>query len=368
MGKRAPFFFSVFLVLFCVAAFHLAGEGDTSGALSAFADPARIWGGGVERVIEEAYRRSFKTYIIDGRVMNLRMPFAENHEREILVDAGWEFTGKGKADPTALWPVITEQLATEDFKGYLKTLSDGREKVIIFDIPNQLWTVSRDFLEIARMKAGSYQGLPHRPYVFSAGGGVEEPDVYNYLYCIGWTGLDCSGFVWYVLSYIAKQDGKDLGALLAGALGVPRGAEPSYYAGTHFYSSNSQELAAVEDRIANVRPADILLFRGSDGQMVHSAIIQSVNFASGVIRYLQSTDEAPLEDRGIHESFIYFDPAHPELSLKDERIVWAQERYAPFPGELASAFSNDGERYRAYEGGAVVRLKRMAAIITRING
>ncbi len=104
--------------------------------------------------------------------------------------------------------------------------------------------------------------------------------------------------------------------------------------------------------------------------MVHSAIIQSVDLTKGVIRYIQCTDEAPPEQRGVHESYIYFDPADPHLRLTDLKITWSQERYPPFPGEKASPFSDDGERYRAYSeigGSRVIRLRSMAAPIARIN-
>jgi hypothetical protein len=91
--------------------------------------------------------------------------------------------------------------------------------------------------------------------------------------------------------------------------------------------------------------------------MAHSAIIQSVDHGRGIIRYLQSTDEAPQNERGIHESFIYFDPAQPDVSLSDPGLNWTQQRQAPFPGEKASPFSDDGKRYRAFGGGRVVRFK-----------
>jgi hypothetical protein len=338
--------------------------------LAAYSNPARIWGNGVERVIEEAYRLNFKTYILGGRVMNLRMPFAQNDERNILSDQDWEFLGGGKADPAYLWEVISGILTSEDFVRYTEILGDGRERVIIFDIPSQSWTASRDIFDIARMKAGAYRGLPHRPYILAAGTGIEEKDVYNYLYCAGWVGMDCSGFVWHVLSYIAEAGGLNLGRALSRTLGTPRGKDPARYVGTGFFNSPSREIISVEDRIQNLRPADILLFRGTSGDMVHSAIIQSVDFSTGLIRYLQCTDEAPLEERGVHESYIYFDPAQPEKSLKDPDIRWTQARYPPFPGERPSPFSDDGERYRAFPehgGGRVVRLRALAAPIGKIN-
>jgi hypothetical protein len=343
---------------------------EDDSALSSFSDPSRIWGNGVESVIEEAYRQCFKTYIIGERVMNLRMPFAQNYERSELVNHSWEFIGGGKANPVFLWSIISELLASENFQTYAKTLQDGREKVAIFDIPSQTWTTSRDLFDVARMKAGSYRGLPHRPYILNSGSEIRSTDVYNYLYCIGWVGMDCSGFVWHVLNYTAKEGGLDLGQKLRTAIGVPRGADPAFYAGTWFFNSNSQEIISVDDKLSSLKPADVILFRGEDGTMVHSAIIQSVDLTKGVIRYLQCTDEAPLEQRGAHESYLYFDPANSDLRLSDERITWSQERYPPFPGEKASPFSDDGKRYRAYSelgGGRVIRLRSMADPIENIN-
>jgi hypothetical protein len=299
--------------------------------------------------------------------MNLRVPFAENHERDSLVEGGWEFLGKGKSDSAALWPVITAAFDTEDFAGYLEMLKSGREQVVIFDIAARKWSVSQDIFDIARMKAGSYHGLPHRPYVLVRGSGVEQSDIYNYLYCIAWTGMDCSGFVWHTLSYTARQAGIDLGAAVRRAIGLPRNADPSFFAGTAFYNSKNREIIAVDDAIKNLKPADILLFRAADGSMAHSAVIQSVDFSRGIIRYLQNTDEAPLAERGVHESFIYFNPKRTALNLKDPSLVWSQKRFSPFPGEKASAFSDDGQRYRAYGGGRVVRLRSMASVAAKIN-
>ena len=333
--------------------------------LAAFSNPARIWGNGIERIIEEAYRSCFRTRIIGGKVMNIRMPFAENHERDVFSQTSWQFYDSGKGNPGTLWPVIEGILDSDDFALYAQTISDGREQVIIFDIPAQSWHSSRDLFDIARMKAGSYRGLLHRPYVFATGRGIDETDVYNYLYCIGLVGMDCSAFVWHVLSYIAQQGGQDLGRTLSRSLGVPRGADPARYAGTSFFSSNSSHLAQVEDRISNLRPGDIILFRGATGEIAHSAIIQSIDMRRGVIRYLQSTDEAPLDERGVHESFIHFNPARPNVSLSDPGLNWTQLRQAPFPGEKASPFSDDGRRYQAHSelgGGRVVRLRLISQL------
>ena len=333
--------------------------------LAAFSDPARIWGNGIERVIEEAYRTCFRTRIIGGKVMNIRMPFALNNERDILSRTGWEFIGGGKGNPDMLWPVIEEILDSDAFTQYVRTLCDGREQVIIFDISEQNWYSSRDLFDIARMKAGSYRGLPHRPYVFASGSGIEETDVYNYLYCIGLAGMDCSGFVWHILSHVARQGGLDLGRILSRTLGVPANSDPARYIGTSFFNSQNSHIIPVEDKIGNLRPADIILFRGANGAIAHSAVIQSIDTTRGIIRYLQSTDEAPLHERGVHESFIYFDPGRPNVPLSDPSLNWTQQRQAPFPGENARPFSDDGNRYRAFGelgGGRVVRLRAISSL------
>ena len=365
--KNSRAFFVFLLLISILPRLSRAAENDES-QLAAYSNPERIWGNGVERAIEEAYRLCFQTHILGGKVMNLRMPFAQDNERDKLTEEEWGFLGGGKGNPAFLWERINQVLDSEDFNKYTEALCDGREKVIIFDLPSQSWTASRDLFDIARMKAGSYRGLLHRPYVLTSGRGLEESDVYNYLYCVGLIGMDCSGFVWHIQSYIAKTAGIDLGTTLARALGVPRGEDPSRYAGTGFYNSKSSQIISVKDEIRNLRPGDIMLFRAQDGGMSHSAVIQSINLATGIIRYLQCTDEAPLSERGVHESFIHFNPASTAVSLSSPNLTWTQSRYPPFPGEKASPFSDDGKRYRAFPelgGGRVVRIKAVSEIIER---
>lgn len=352
--------------LFINLAFSAAQENH----LAAFSDPSMIWGNGVERVIEEAYRQCFKTMIFSGRVMNVRVPFAQNNLRDVLTETEWGFLEGGKGAPEILWPVVEEILATEDFEEYLKALSSGREQVFIFDIPTQTWRTSSDLFDIARMKAGSYRGLPHRPYVLTSGRGAQESDIYNYLFCVGRVGMDCSGFVWFILSHVAKQGGMDLGRTLSRDMGVPRGGDPAWYAGTAFFNSKSSQIISVKDEIRNLRPADIILFRDTEGRIGHSVIIQSIDFKRGVIRYLQCTEEAPIFERGVHESFIFFDPANPRVSLSDQSLRWSQKRFSPFPGEEESAFSDDGIRYRTtgrQGGGRVVRIKALEPVIERLG-
>jgi hypothetical protein len=339
--------------------------GSGVAALEAFADPTAIWGPGIEAEIERAYRETFRTYVVDGRIMTLRMPFAQNFERQELAGTELIIYGDGKADPRVLWNRIDTILASPGFSDYVAELRDGREKVIVFDLPTQTWRASRDLFDLAGMKAGAYRGLPHRPYVYHNGAGVEPSDVYNYLYSVGRVGMDCSGFVWHILASVAESQGLDLGAVLARTLGVRGGKDPSFYVGTQFFDSDSHQLIQVRDRIRNLRPGDVMLFRSQDGRAGHSAVIQSIDLDEGVLRYLQSTDEAPQLMRGVHASYVFFDPAAPDISLSDPSLEWSQQRFAPFPGEYASAFSNDGERYRAdfgAGGGKVVRLRAMVGL------
>jgi len=353
IAKRIPLLATVMLAL----ALFPAAE---ANHLAAFSDPARLWGDGVERVIEEAFRAHFRTRIIGGKVMNIRMPFAKNNERSMLLDTRLDVIGGGKGAPEALWPVINRLLDSEDFARYVRTLSDGREQVIIFDLQHRTWESSRDFNLIARMRAGLYPGLPHRPHVLVSGNGISEADVYNYLYSVGRIGVDCSGFVWNILVYVARRGGVDMPRLLGPSMGVPRGRDPAWYAGTVFFNSRNPHILPVDDRIANLRPADVILFRGPDGQMSHSAIIQSIDFTQGVIRYLQSTDMATQEERGVHESFVYFDPARTYVSLSDPSLHWTKQRRPAFIGEPVCPFTNDGERFRAFSelgGGRVVRFR-----------
>jgi len=346
-----------------------ASQDYDEAGLEAFADAAALWGGGVEAVIEEAYRECFRTYIVDGRILTLRMPFGQNNERSELADSELAIQGGGKANPSSLWTEIDAILASQDFRSFAAALSDGREKIVIFDLATRSWSTNRDLFHLARMKAGAYLGLPHRPYVLSRGQGVSESDLYNYLYCVGRLGMDCSGFVWHVLTKVAARGDLDLGAALKRSIGAPRSANSSLYIGTWFFDPKNRELETVKDEIRKLRPGDVIIFRGDDGTVVHSSVIQSIDRDEGRIRYLQSTDEAPRDDRGVHESFILFDPEKPETSLKDPSLEWSQRRLSPFEGEKPSTFRDDGERYRAYPehgGGTVVRLKALAKPIAKI--
>jgi hypothetical protein len=338
------------------------------GNLSAFSKASTEWGNGVEAIIEEAYRKCFRTYIVDGRVMTLHMPFGQNDERSELVEGKLPIFGGGKADPVALWDGVDAILASEDFAAYIAALSDGREKIIVFDIESRTWSTLADQFYIDRMTAGDYPGLPAKPFVLNLGRGITPADVYNYLYCVGRVGMDCSGFVWFALKSVADAGGINLDRTLLRASGAPRSAKAPLFIGTRFFDPRNGYLTQVRDEIANLRPGDVILFRDGDGNPVHSGIIQSIDRVAGSIRYLQSTDEAPQEERGVHESFIAFDPANPSVSLRDPSVVWKQKRDAAFFGELDSPYKDDGDRYRTGKwGGAVVRLGAIQKVIATLT-
>ena len=342
--------------------------GTDTDFLAAFSQASADWGTGVEALIEQAYRACFRTYIIDGKVITLHLPFAENNERSEMAGGKLAVPWGAKGDPLGIWDQIDELIQTPDFVSYTQAVSDGKEKLILFDLKTRTWSTTRDWYAIDQMKSGVYPGLPHRPAVLTRARGISAPDIYNYLYGVGRLGVDCSGFVWYVLTTVARAGGLDLNRALARYLGASQPSHAAWYVGTWFFDPRNRNLEVVKDEVKNLRPLDVIVFRGEDGLTAHSAIIQSVDLASGSIRYLQSTDDAEQNDRGVHESLITFDPSHPSISLKDPSVTWHQRRSAPFPGEASVDFWDDGQRYRAFPqfgGGFVVRLRMMRLLVER---
>jgi hypothetical protein len=345
-----------------------APGGTDTDFLAAFSQASTDWGNGIEALIEEAFRKCFRTYIVSGKVITLHLPFAENNERSELAGGNLAVPGGGKGDPLGIWDGIDALIASADFSRYAEALSDGREKIVIFDLKSRSWSTTRDWFAMEQMKSGTYPGLPHQPYVLTRARGINAADIYNYLYSVGRLGVDCSGFVWYVLTSVARAGGLDLNRALARYLGASRPSSAALYIGTWFFDPRNRNLEVVKDEVRNLRPCDVLVFRGEDGSTSHSAVIQSVDLDGGTIRYLQSTDVAEQNDRGVHESLITFDPRTPAVSLRDPAVVWHQRRSAPFPGETGVDFWDDGQRYRAfpqYGGGAVVRLKMMRKLVER---
>ena len=137
--------------------------------------------------------------------------------------------------------------------------------------------------------------------------------------------------------------------------------------GLWFFDPAQGYTERVSNRIDELRPADLILFRGSDGTFKHSAVIQSIDLERGIIRYLQSTDWATEIERGVHRSIIRFDPLRLTESLDHYSVRWLQQVRPPFPGEREPRnWRTDRDRYLWYPeagGSQVVRLRLVAAAL-----
>lgn len=322
----------------------------------------------VEALIDTVYQEYFRTYTIAGNPVTIRMPFGLNGEREGSRGFIQTFQLGAKGSPEELWKQVDSVVASRAFSGYLEALAAPGEKVLILDLERKSYSVSREPELIRSLSAGSYPGTPTRVLVYRPGGTQLEADIYNYLYALGSIGVDCSGLVHYVHQTIAKAFGADLERELAASWRT-RPALVRYRIGLWFYDPLSKHTEPVEDRIEDLRPADLLLFEGSDGSFKHSAVIQSIDFEKGLIRYIQSTDWAPQAERGVHESLIRFDPARPEVDLRHYSVRWLQQVRPPFQGETEPRdWRDDGDRYLWYldaGGSRVVRLKALAKVLSR---
>ncbi len=301
-------------------------------------------------------------------MITLHLPFAENNERSELAGRNLAVPWGGKGNPLGIWDQIDTLLASPDFAAYTQAVSDGKEKLILFDLKTHTWTTTRDWFAIDQMKSGVYPGLPHRPAVLTKARGITPPDIYNYLYSVGRLGVDCSGFVWYVLTTVATAGGLDLNRAMARYLGAARPSQAAWYVGTWFFDPRNRNLEVVKDEVKNLRPLDVIVFRGDDGPTAHSAVIQSVDLAGGndplPAVHRRGGPGRPGRARVIHQ-LRPVEPFHqPERPFP--RVAPAPLR--PVPGEAGVDFWDDGQRYRAfpqYGGGFVVRLKMMKALVER---
>jgi hypothetical protein len=221
-------------------------------------------------------------------------------------------------------------------------------------------------LETIYQDQDSYPGTPTRIFVPRNGEPLSEADVYNYLYAVARAGVDCSGFTYHVLEEVAGAYGLELDQVLAEMLRVtPRQVRGRI--GLWFFDPAQGYTEGVADRIGELRPADLILFRGSDGSFKHSAIIQSIDLEKGIIRYLQSTDWATEIERGVHRSVIRFDPSRLAVSLDHYSVRWLQQVRPPFPGEREPRnWRTDRDRYLWYPetgGSRVVRLRLLSSAL-----
>ncbi len=323
----------------------------------------------VEAAIEAAYRRCLRRRTVAGRELLLRIPFGQNGERNGPGFVQRIYLG-GKGSPEEIWQRAEELLASQGFARYLEALRRPGEKLLVFDLARRSWSAFFDPGLIGKVKAGPYPGTRARVYVLRSQAGVSEADLYNYLYCIGALGMDCSGFVYYVQQAVAEALGVDLDRKLAGSLRVAPQRVPQLV-GLWLFDPRRGFAERVPDNPAALRPGDVFLFRGRvPGRGLdfrHSAVIQSVDPQAGVVRYLQCTDWAPQPQRGVHDSRIRFDPGAPQTSLKDPLVEWSQEILPAFPGEPGLRYwRNDGDRFVSYmeaDGSLVVRLRAVKRLL-----
>jgi hypothetical protein len=327
-----------------------------------------------EEIIDTAYLRCFRKYEIRGKQLLLRMPFAQNEER-------WGSPGfvqrtflGGKGQPDRIWPYVDSLLSSRHFAEYALRLELPGKKFVAFDIERRTCSVFSDPGLVAMLEGGPYPGTRTRVYVLKRGAVINEVDLYNYLYCVGAVGMDCSGFVYYIQKSIAESLGLDLDRDLAELLHVPK-SRVDQLIGLRLFDPFFGHATRVRDRVLELRPGDVILFLGRvQGRGIgfrHSAVIQSIDLDQGLIRYLQCTDWAPQQERGVHESYIYFDATKPDSTLADSETEWTQEIFPTFPGEPGLRYwKDDGDRYRAYMhsgGSLVVRLDAVRALLESLD-
>ncbi len=322
----------------------------------------------IEGLIEATFCEYFKDFTIGGKRVTVRMPFALNHEREGGRGYSQAFYLDGKGTPERLWPYIGSILASKAFGRYAAQIASPGEKAIVFTLADRKYHVSRNRLLLEALGLDTYPGSPTRIFVQRIGGELSEADVYNYLYAVTSVGVDCSGFAYHVLESIARAYGLETDRMLAKSLKVnPR--EVRRRVGMWFYDPANGYTEKVADRIEDLRPADMILFRGSDGALKHSAVIQSIDLEKGIIRYVQSTDWAIEEERGVHQSTIHFDPARARQGLAHYSVRWLQQVRPPFDGEEEPRdWQTDGDRYLWYTdagGSMVVRPRFLASALTK---
>ena len=319
-----------------------------------------------ESLIETAFQEYFRDFMIAGRSLIVRMPFALNGEREDGRGYSQDFHLDGKGTPARLWPYIDSALSSKGFARYAAQVASPGEKVIVFSLPRRAYQVSSGQSLLEAVNGDAYPGTPTRIFVRRQGGELSEADVYNYLYAVAVVGVDCSGFTYHILESVASGYGLELDRALAKSLRA-RPREVRKRIGMWFFDPAQGYTERVGDRIEDLRPADLLLFRGRDGAFKHSAVIQSIDLENGIIRYVQSTDWASEAERGVHLSTIRFDPSRTGESLDHYSVRWLQQVRPPFAGEQEPRnWRSDRDRYLWYTeagGSMVVRLRLLVSTL-----
>ena len=319
----------------------------------------------VEKIIATAFREYSRNYQIAGESLTLRMPFGLNNERQGGPGYSQSFYLGGKGTPQQLWPYIDSVMASAKFSDYVEGITSPGDKVILFELERKAYSIYRDPELFESLRKGIYPGTATHIFVHKRGTALSEADVYNYLYAVASVGVDCSGFSYYIHNSLARAYGTDLDEVI-GKLWKTNPSNVRGRVGLWFYDPASGYTDAFEDRIDMLRPADVILFRGSDGGLKHSAVVQSIDLEKGLVRYVQSTDWAVESERGVHQSVILFDPSRPEVSLRHYSVIWKQQVQPPFDGETEPRdWLTDRDRYAWYPaagGSLVVRLRYLAAL------
>lgn len=314
----------------------------------------------------------FRTHEIAGESMELRMPFGMNFERDAF-DWTHIVYGGGRSRPEELWDYIRDVLESDAFERYVQELSVPGPKVVHFNMPEGSWVVMTGEKLIDSMRETRYpSSVLAFIYYLKEDDRINAVDVYNYLYAVARVGIDCVGLIYNMTRDLAERFGLDLDEhVMESDPGIEdRADEPEdvpIYTGLSFFDPTGPHVEEVDDLVINLRPGDLLLFKGYGDEFIHSAIIQSVDFRKGRITYYQATDWAPLEQRGVHESTIEFDPTEPAVSLSDEDLHWDKQVQPAFPGEAGPRYlQTDADRYResdVHSGGTVVRLRTLRDLI-----
>jgi hypothetical protein len=324
----------------------------------------------LEAIIDRAYRRCLRTYTVAGEELLLRIPFGQCGERPGSPGFYQRIFLGGKGRPDTIWSEIDRLLRTDEFARYVRLLRRPGEKTVVFDLERRQFSVFFDPELNNLLRQGPYPGTRTRVYVLKSDSRISTQDVYNFLYCVGSVGLDCSGFIYNVQGQIAAAFGVDLDRTVSAVLDTTPDRLRRII-GLWFFDPDRSFCEEVEDRIDRLRPGDMILFRGRvPGRGIwfrHSAVIQSVDYDLGMIRYLQCTDWATPEQRGVHDSRVLFDPSEEDLSLGDPSLEWLQTIQPTFAGETPLRYwKNDGHRYRSYQqqgGSLVIRLGIIKALI-----
>ncbi len=300
----------------------------------------------LERIIEQTYELYMLEVIINGQELLVRIPFGMQGERF----PEQRFILGGKGTPKELWPIIMQELNSDEFAEYIEMLLSPGEKLVFFDLPTRSIRFITDSVEMGKVELGDRM----YPVEIKRTPGFNEIDVYNYLYTKG-IGVDCSGFVFNILRSIGFSYGIDL---------VDSFSTDPINIGSWIF--NDWNVQVIEDKIINLRPGDVIQFHSWTQPYNHSAVIRSIDLEKGEIVYYQTSDWiADPRERGPHASRILFDPLYPERRITDLRVIWDKRFGEAFVGEpYIYAESGDWYRYTVIRGGGrVVRLNVLSNLI-----